>query len=97
FDPVYTSGLQQSFAATPLSTAQQVQDGGGPTAAALNVTSFNSAISTVYRNGITAGPILDLDRTRDRVFNAAGINQSRLAYQVTVPLARNKGSEVVAA
>jgi outer membrane protein TolC len=97
FDPVYTSGLQQTFTAAPLSTAQQVQDGGGPTAAALNVTSFNSAIGTLYRSGIAAGPIVDLDRTRDRVLNAAGINQSRLAYQVTVPLARNRGPAVVAA
>jgi outer membrane protein TolC len=97
FDPIYTGGLQQNFAATPLTTAQQVQDGGGPTAADLNVTSFNAGASRLYRSGITAGPVAEVDRTRDRILNAGGINQSRLAYQLTVPLARNKGSEVVAA
>jgi outer membrane protein TolC len=97
FDPVYTSGLQQNFASTPLSTAQQAQDGGGPTSAAFNFTSFNSGISRLYRSGIIAGPIVELDRSRDRLLNAGGINQSRLSYQVTVPLARNKGPDVVAA
>ena len=51
----------------------------------------------MYRNGITAGPVIELDRSRDRLLNAAGINQSRLAYQLTLPLRRNRGQEVVAA
>src|ERR1035441_9802316 len=38
FDPVYASGLQQSFAPTPLTTAQQDPVGGGPNSAALNLT-----------------------------------------------------------
>lgn len=97
FDAIYSSGLQQSFATTPLSSAQQTQDGGGPTAADLDVTSLNSGVTRLYRSGITAGPMVELDRTRDTFLNAAGINQSRLAYQVTIPLARNKGPAVVAA
>jgi outer membrane protein len=97
FDPVYTSGLQQSFAPTPLTTAQQDAAGGGPKSADVNLTTFNAAASRLYRNGITAGPIVELDRSRDRLLNAAGINQSRLAYQMTIPLLRNKGPEVVAA
>src|ERR1019366_9396301 len=97
FDPLYTSGLQQSFAPTPLATAQQDPGGGGPNAAALNLTNFNASASRLYRNGITAGPVVELDRARDRLLNAGGINQSRLAYQITIPLLRNKGAEVVAA
>ena len=96
FDQVYTSGLQQSFAPTPLTTAEQ---GGAnpPKSAAANLTSFNAGASRLYRNGITAGPIVEMDRSRDRLFNMAGINRSRLAYQMTIPLLRNKGQEVVAA
>jgi outer membrane protein TolC len=97
FDPVYASGLQQSFAPTPLTTAQQDPGGGGPNSAALNLTSFNASASRLYRNGITGGPVVELDRARDRLLNAGGINQSRLAYQITIPLLRNKGAEVVAA
>lgn len=98
FDPLYSSGVQQSFAPTPLSTAQQVSDGSGsPKAAFTNLTTFNGGASQLYRSGVTAGPIVELDRSRDRLLNAAGINQSRLAYQVTIPLLRNRGPDVVAA
>jgi outer membrane protein TolC len=102
FDPVYSDGLQQTFASTPLSTAQQVQaeqigNSGGPSAAALNVTGLNAGATRLYSNGITAGPVVEIDRTRDRLLNASGINQSRLAYQMTIPLLRNRGRDVVAA
>ena len=97
FDPVYSSGMQQSFAPAPLSTAQQVANGGGPDSAETNLTVFNASATRLYRNGITAGPVIELDRSRDRLLNAAGINQSRLAYQLTLPLRRNRGQEVVAA
>jgi outer membrane protein TolC len=98
FDPLYSSMAQQSFAPTPLSTAQQVADGSGtPKAAFTNLTTFNGGTSQLYRSGVTAGPMVELDRSRDRVLNAAGLNQSRLAYQVTIPLLRNRGADVVAA
>ena len=97
FDRVYSSGAQQSFAPTPLTTAEQNPAGGGPKAAATNLTTFNASAITLYRNGITAGPVVELDRARDRLSNVAGINQSRLVYQMTIPLLRNKGAEVVAA
>ena len=98
FDRLYSSSAQQSFAPTPLSTAQQVADGSGtPKAAFTNLTTFNGGASQLFRNGVTAGPIVELDRSRDRLLNAAGINQSRMAYQVTIPLLRNRGPEVVAA
>jgi outer membrane protein TolC len=97
FDPVYSGGFQQSFAPTPVATSEQNPAGGGPRSADTNLTTFNAGATRLYRNGITAGPIIGLDRSRDRLLNAAGINQSRLAWQMTVPLLRNKGAEVVAA
>jgi outer membrane protein TolC len=98
FDPLYSGGVQQSFAPTPLSTAQQVADGSGsPRAASSDLTTLNGGASQLFRSGVTAGPIVELDRSRDRLLNAAGINQSRMAYQVTIPLLRNRGPEVVAA
>ena len=95
FDPFYSSGLQQSFAPTPLTTGQQ--DLTGPRSAAVNFTSFNVASRRLYRNGISAGPIVELDRARDRLANIAGVNRSRLAYEMTIPLLRNRGPDVVAA
>lgn len=97
FDPIYSSGLQQSFAPTPLTTAQRDPSGLGPKSAAINFTSFHAGASRLYRNGIAAGPVVEIDRSRDRLFNPGGINQSRLGYQVTVPLLRNKGRDVVTA
>jgi len=98
FDPLYSGAVQQSFAPTPLSTAQQVADGSGsPKALFTNLTTFNGGASQLYRSGVTAGPVVELDRSRDRLLNAAGINQSKLAYQLTIPLLRNRGPEVVAA
>jgi len=97
FDRVYSSGLQQSFAPTPLSTAQQEAAGVGFKSADTNLTSLSAGATQLYRNGITAGPVIELDRSRDRLLNPAGINQSRVAYQMTIPLLRNKGPQVVAA
>jgi outer membrane protein len=89
FDPVYSSTAQQSFSPSPITTP--------PYAAATNITSLTAGATRLYRSGITAGPIFELDRSRDRLLNTGGLNQSRLAYQMTVPLLRNKGPEVVAA
>ncbi len=96
FDPLYSSGMQQSF--TPNAVATSLQSpAGGPYSTAANLTTFDSSATTLYRNGISAGPFVDLDRTRDRLYNAAGINQSQLGYQVTIPLRRNRGAEAVTA
>src|ERR1017187_6126513 len=54
FDPLYSSGVRQSFAPTPLTTAQQVSDGSGsPKAAFTNLTTFNGGASQLYRSGVT--------------------------------------------
>ena len=96
FDPVYSTGVEQSFAPTPLTTFQQDSIAGFKSAG-LNITTFSAGASRLYGNGISAGPILELDRTRDHYLNLAGVNQSRLAYQVVLPLLRNRGAEVVGA
>src|SRR5258708_34694593 len=62
FNPVYASGMQQSFATTPLTTIEQGFTGGGPSSAAANLTSFSGGASRLYRNGMTGGPIVELDR-----------------------------------
>lgn len=89
FDPVYSSGARQSFSPSPLAAT--------PYAAATNITSFSAGANRLYRNGISAGPIVEVARSRDRILNVNGLNQSRVAYQMTIPLLRNKGPEVVAA
>ena len=97
FDPLYSSALGQTFSPTPLPTAQQNSSGLGPKSAAANLTSLSVGATRLYRNGVIAGPVAQLDRSRDRLLNSAGINQSRFVYQMTIPLMRNKGQEVVTA
>ncbi len=92
FDRSYVSGLQQSYSPTPVSTA-----GGGASTASVNLTTFGASSTRLYRNGISAGPVFELARSRDRLSNPQGINQSRLAYQISVPLLRNRGTAVVSA
>jgi outer membrane protein TolC len=94
FDPAYSSGVGQSFNPIPLTT---MQANGGPTSAALNVTSLSAGASRLYANGISAGPVFEMDRARDRLANAVGVNRSRIAYELTIPLLRNRGPEAVRA
>lgn len=95
FDPFLSSGLQQSFAPTPLTNAQTSP--GGTKSAASNITTFSAGTTRLYRNGISAGPIVELDRSRDRFSNSTGVNRSRIAYEMAIPLLRNRGKDVVAA
>lgn len=91
FDPVYQSGLQQSYTPVPVTLP-----GAGAANSAVNVTTFSAGATRLYRSGVTAGPAVALTRTRDNIFNPEGISQSRLAYEVTVPLRRNQGRQVAA-
>jgi hypothetical protein len=86
FDPVYASGMQQSFATTPLTTIEQGFTGSGPSSRP-RILQVSSGGASGYR---TASRRTDrqLHRSRDRLSNASGINHSRLAYQITILLAQ---------
>jgi outer membrane protein TolC len=95
FDRNYSSGLSQSYMPPALSAL--TTSTGAVSYPAQNDTSFDFSALRLYHNGITAGPVLDLNRTRDNLVYPNGLSQTVLAYQVTVPLRRNRGTEVVTA
>jgi len=95
FDRNYSSGLSQSYMPPALSAL--ATSTGTVSYPAQNDTSFDFSAPRLYHNGITAGPVLDLSRTRDILVNPNGLTQTVFAYQVTVPLRRNRGTEVVTA
>src|SRR5258708_23827980 len=95
FDRNYTSGLSQSYMPPTLSALST--SAGTVSYPAQNSTNFVFSATRLYRNGVTAGPVADLSRTRDNLVYPDGLSQGQLAYQVTVPLRRNRGTEVVTA
>lgn len=94
FDRNYQSGLSQSYMPNPVTT---LSSAAGVSSPQVNNTSFDFSATKLYSNGISAGPVVDLNRTRDSLLNPGGLSQGTVAYQVTVPLRRNRGSDVVTA
>ena len=60
-------------------------------------TSVSGNATKLFRNGIQAGPIVQLNRARDSLLTGLGINRSSVLFQVNLPLLRNRGRDVVAA
>lgn len=100
FDTTLNAGGQQERVNTPLTLAEQVtykQAGVKTSDIASNLTDFSFSSQSFFRNGITAGPVLSLNRTTDNVVSRVGLNQSKLAYEVILPMLRGRGREVVTA
>jgi outer membrane protein len=62
-----------------------------------NVTSLDLGFTKEYRNGVSLTPSLVNTRTTDNIYDIGGVNLTMLAIQVTVPLLRGRGRDVVAA
>jgi outer membrane protein TolC len=62
-----------------------------------NVTSLDLGATKEYRNGVEITPSLLSTRTTDNIYNIGGVNLTTLSFQVTVPLLRGRGRDVVAA
>jgi outer membrane protein TolC len=95
FDPVLQSDLGQSHVYSPFTGLQRAVF--NASSSTQNVTTFNAAATQQFRNGITAGPSLDVGRTTDNITTPFGLNQSHLSFQVNIPLLRGRGREVVLA
>src|SRR5437016_1232122 len=50
----------------------------------------------IFRNGISIGPQLGVDRSHDNVSTPFGLSSSQLSFQVRVPLLRGRGRDAVA-
>lgn len=62
-----------------------------------NVTYLDLEATKEYRNGVEIIPSLVSTRTTDNIYDIGGVNLTTLSFQVTVPLLRGRGRDVVAA
>jgi outer membrane protein len=100
FDTQLESTISQNRANTPLTRDQQntyAQYGLSATNQASNLTGADVNVQRLFRNGITVGPVVQINRNTDNLTNHLGLNQSKVAFQVIVPLMRGRGRDVVAA
>src|SRR5580692_6359901 len=95
FDRVVTADGSHSRAYLPLSSVETSVY--GPSTARTNITTADAALTQQFRNGITAGPVLNVTRTSDNVFTFSGQNQAHLDFQINIPLLRGRGRDVVTA
>ena len=90
----------QSRINTPLTADQrlQAQQAGILTGnQGSNLTNYSLNAQKLTRSGISIGPVVELNRATDNLVRNTGINQSRVAFQVVLPLLRNRGRDAVTA
>jgi outer membrane protein len=100
FDPSYASSFAQTRANMPLTAFQQQQAAAAGvviSAVPSNQTSFQASYQQLFRSGIVISPSFEIAHIGDPLQNSTGTNTTRLGFQITVPLLRGRGREVVAA
>jgi len=100
FDTVFGTTLSQNRINNPLTLFNQEEAGllGIITNNQVsNVTTLDIGATKEYRNGVTISPSLLNTRTTDNIYDIGGVNLTTLTFQVTVPLLRGRGRDVVAA
>ncbi len=100
FDTVIGTRLSQNRINNPLTMFQQEQAGllGIITNNQVdNVTTLDIGATKEYRNGMTISPNLLATRATDNIYDIGGVNLTTVSFQVTVPLLRGRGRDVVAA
>jgi outer membrane protein TolC len=89
FDWLSESGLGRSRQSALGSSSQLVD--------LTNETSFSASTSRLFRDGIVIGPSFQLHKTSDNLSFPGGTNTYSMGLQLTVPLLRGRGRNVVAA
>jgi len=100
FDTVLGANGQHSRTITPLTKLQQAQaQAAGVTASSQTTesSSYAASVQKEFRNGITIGPQIQVNRLADNLQDLSGLNQSTIAFQVILPLLRGRGHNVVGA
>jgi len=100
FDTTLSSAATHRRIMTPLTRLQQQQaEGSGilTSSQGTNLTSLSLNASKLYRNGISITPFSGIDRTTDNLINFGGLNQTRIGFEVNIPLLRGRGRDVVTA
>jgi outer membrane protein len=98
FDTSVNASILQNHLTNPLTSLQELQyaqAGIFTSALASNTTTYTLGVQKLFRDGITIGPNLSLNRNTDNITTQYGLNQSQLAFQVTLPLLRGRGRDAV--
>jgi outer membrane protein TolC len=100
FDTLLTASMLQNHVNTPLTDRQQTQYaqlGLATSSLASNSTNYVAGAQKLFRNGISIGPSITLDRNTDNIATQEGVNQAQLGFQIVLPLLRGRGRAVVTA
>lgn len=100
FDTQIQYDLSQSRTNSPLTQLQRgqyAQLGLDVSNQSSNLTTAEFNAQQLFRSGITASPVIQTNRDTDNLANHLGLNQSKIAFQVVIPLLRGRGRDVVAA
>jgi outer membrane protein TolC len=100
FDLLLGSSALQNRTATPQTAimSQQLFGGNGVGTLVGNTSQYSLQTSKLFQDGITISPSASLLRTTDNsVLQEGGLNTSQLGLQITLPLMRGRGRDVVTA
>lgn len=98
FDTLLNASVLQNHLTNPLTSLQELQyaqAGIFASALASNTTTYTLGVQRLFRNGISVGPSVSLNRNTDNIATQEGLNQSQLAFGVTLPLLRGRGRNAV--
>jgi outer membrane protein TolC len=98
FDWVLSANYQQGFTNDPLTYLQQLtalQSGITTINQGTNLATYSASGQELFRNGIEISPVVQGTRTLDNLSNYSGTNRSVTDLDISIPLLRNRGTEVV--
>jgi outer membrane protein len=98
FDTSLNASMAQNYTSTPLTAAQQLQYaqlGLSTESLDATTTTYTASAQKLFRNGITIGPTITLNRNIDNLSTQSGLNQSQVSFQVVLPFLRGRGRAAV--
>jgi outer membrane protein TolC len=100
FDLLLSGGYQQGYTNNPLTALQRLtalESGIVSNNQGTNAATFTFNAPELFRNGIQAGPSIESTRIFDNLSDYTGTNRTVSDFNLSIPLLRNRGREVVAA
>ena len=99
FDLTLTSSIFQTHSGNPQTTLLSEELFGTLTPQSLvgDTTSYQLQATKLFRDGISITPTAGVSRTTDNATQKVGVNFSQANFQITFPLLRGRGQEVVTA
>jgi outer membrane protein len=110
FDRIYLANASQSYTNTPLTKEEVATYPSSipvPSNQEVDATGFQVGVQQLFRNGILFEPVAQVNRQAGNLTDVigadanglltTGVNTSNIALQVTIPLLKGRGQEVVTA